>query len=361
MKRILLVSLAGLLMLGGGVWAYTILARPRNMVLTGVATTNDVVVSSQIQGQLARLLVKEGDSVTAGQLLAVIQPQELAADQAYYTSTERSAVAQVTQGEANLRYQEAQTRDQIRQAEATLAAAQAQAEQAKADVEQARLDYGRMQELFKEQMIAAQQMDQARTAFEGQQARLESLQKQVEAQRAAVALARSTAEQIQARRSELQALQQQRAGAGAQKQKATVRLNYTEIRAPISAVVALDAARQGEVVNIGQPIISLINPDDLWVRADIEETYIDRIRLGDHLHVRFPSGMAKDGVVFFRGVDADYATQRDVSRTKRDIKTFELRLRVDNSDRRVWPGLTAYVDLPLQETRWVFGSPAGTP
>ena len=361
MKRILLVSLAGLLMLGGGVWAYTILARPRNMVLTGVATTNDVVVSSQIQGQLARLLVKEGDSVTAGQLLAVIQPQELAADQAYYASTEQSAAAQVTQGEANLRYQEAQTRDQIRQAEATLAAAQAQAEQAKADVEQARLDYGRMQELFKEQMIAAQQMDQARTAFEGQQARLESLQKQVEAQRAAVALARSTAEQIQARRSELQALQQQRAGAGAQKQKATVRLNYTEIRAPISAVVALDAARQGEVVNIGQPILSLINPDDLWVRADIEETYIDRIRLGDHLRVRFPSGMAKDGVVFFRGVDADYATQRDVSRTKRDIKTFELRLRVDNSDRRVWPGLTAYVDLPLQETRWVFGSPAGTP
>jgi multidrug resistance efflux pump len=361
MKRILLVSLAGLLMLGAGVWAYTILARPRNMVLTGVATTNDVVVSSQIQGQLARLLVKEGDSVTAGQLLAVIQPQELAADQAYYASTEQSAAAQVTQGEANLRYQEAQTRDQIRQAEATLAAAQAQAEQAKADVEQARLDYGRMQELFKEQMIAAQQMDQARTAFEGQQARLESLQKQVEAQRAAVALARSTAEQIQARRSELQALQQQRAGAGAQKQKATVRLNYTEIRAPISAVVALDAARQGEVVNIGQPIISLINPDDLWVRADIEETYIDRIRLGDHLRVRFPSGMAKDGVVFFRGVDADYATQRDVSRTKRDIKTFELRLRVDNSDRRVWPGLTAYVDLPLQETRWVSGSPAGTP
>jgi len=361
MKRILLGSLAGLLILGGGVWGYTLLARPRNMVLTGVVTTNDVVVSSQVQGQLARLLVKEGDRVTPGQLLAVIQPQELAADQAYYTSTEQSAVAQVSQAESNLRYQEAQTRDQIRQAEALLAAAQAQVEQAKADVEQARLDYGRMQELFKESMIAAQQMDQARTAFEGQRARLESLQKQVEAQLAAAALARSTAEQIQTRQHELQAMQQQRAAAGAQKQKANVRLNYTEIRAPVSAVVALNAARQGEVVNIGQPIISLINPDDLWVRADIEETYIDRIRLGEHLPVRFPSGMAKDGVVFFRGVDADYATQRDVSRTKRDIKTFELRLRVDNSDRRIWPGLTAYVDLPLQETRWAFGSAAGTP
>jgi multidrug resistance efflux pump len=125
-------------------------------------------------------------------------------------------------------------------------------------------------------------------------------------------------------------------------------LNYTEIRAPVSAVVALNAARQGEVVNIGQPIISLINPDDLWVRADIEETYIDRIRLGEHLPVRFPSGMHRDGVVFFRGVDADYATQRDVSRTKRDIKTFEIRLRCDNRDRRLAVGMTAYVALPLK-------------
>jgi HlyD family secretion protein len=47
-------------------------------------------------------------------------------------------------------------------------------------------------------------------------------------------------------------------------------------------------------------------------------------------------------------VDADFATQRDVSRTKRDIKTFEIRVRVDNSDRRLYPGLTAYVTVPLE-------------
>ena len=41
------------------------------------------------------------------------------------------------------------------------------------------------------------------------------------------------------------------------------------------------AARQGEVVNPGQPVLTIINPDDLWVRADVEESYIDRIRLGD--------------------------------------------------------------------------------
>lgn len=347
----LLAALGGVLLAAGSVWAYHVLSRPGDLTLTGIVTTNDVVVSSQVQGQLAHLLVKEGDAVGKGQLLAVIRPQELAADEAYYASTEQGVAAQVTQAEASLRFQEAQTRDQVRQAEAALAAAQAQVEQAKADVEQARLDYGRMQDLFQEKMVAAQQMDQARTGYDAQRARLVSLQKQVEAQRAAVALARSTEEQIQVRREELQAMRQQRAAAGAQRQKASVRLDYTNIRAPIAAVVALAAAREGEVVNVGQPILSLIDPADLWIRADVEETSIDRLRLGDHLRVRFPSGLEKDGVVFFRGVDAEYATQRDVSRSKRDIKTFEIRLRVDNGDRRIWPGLTAYVTLPPGDAR----------
>ena len=53
------------------------------------------------------------------------------------------------------------------------------------------------------------------------------------------------------------------------------------------------------------------------------------------------------GTVFYRAMDAGFATQRDVSRTKRDIKTFEIRLRVDNKDRRLAVGMTTYVELPV--------------
>ena len=63
--------------------------------------------------------------------------------------------------------------------------------------------------------------------------------------------------------------------------------------------------------------------------------------------MRFPSGTEAQGEVFYRGVDAAFATQRDVSRTKRDIKTFEIRLRCDNKDRRLAVGMTAYVLLPV--------------
>jgi HlyD family secretion protein len=137
------------------------------------------------------------------------------------------------------------------------------------------------------------------------------------------------------------------AAATAQRTKADVRLRYTEIHAPIDGIVDVRAVRVGEVVNPGQPIVTLVNPDDLWVRADVEESYIDRVRIGDTLTVRLPSGVERPGKVFYRGADASFATQRDVSRTKRDIKTFEVRLRVDNKDRRLAVGMTAYVLLPV--------------
>lgn len=258
---------------------------PVAIVLTGIVTTDEVIVGPEIQGRLQQLFVKEGDVVTNGELLGVIQPQEQQADVAFYASSEQQYAAQITQ--------------------------------AKADLENARLTYQREEALYRQGAESAQAYDQARTAYDAAKARVESVNKQTQA-------------------------------AGAQSTKATVQLGYTRILAPLDGIVDTRAALQGEVVNPGQAVVTLINPDDLWVRVDVEETYIDRIRLGDKLPVKLPSGTVREGTVFYRSVDADYATQRDVSRTKRDIKTFEIRLRCDNRDRRLAIGMTAYVTLPLK-------------
>jgi len=347
MKRKIVIPALVLLVLAASVAYYTASLAPRSMVITGIVTTNDVIVSAQIQGQLSQLLVKEGDTVKAGQLVAVIVPDELRADRTFYAHTEQGTAAQVQQAEAALQYQEKQTRDQIRQAEAALASTQAQQSEAEADLELDRVNLERTEGLFKQSIVSAQSLDQARATYDAQRAHVESLRKQVDVQRAAVALAHSNEDQITVRRDEVLSMRRQLAAAGAQMAKAQVRLDYTEIRSPISGVVASRPSRQGEVVNVAQPIIEVIDPDDLWVRLDVEETYIDRVHLGEKMRVRLPSGAEREGTVFYRGVDADYATQRDVNRSKRDIKTFEFRLRVDNRDRSLWPGLTAYVDVPL--------------
>jgi HlyD family secretion protein len=349
-KLILGLIIAGIVI----VLCWVFRPRTREIILTGVVTTDDVIVSSEIQGRVQELRVKEGDVVRSGQLLALIQPREWEADLAYYASSEQQSAQQVTQARADLEYEEAQTSNQIRQAQANLAAAEALVTQAQADQENARLNFRRLEGLYRQGVESAQANDQARTTYEGAQARVESLRKQTEAAQAAVALARSNTDQVRSRRAALEATRHRLAAAGAQKDKAKVQLDYTEIHAPIDGVVDVRAALPGEVVNPGQGIVTLINPDDLWVRADVEETYIDRIRLGDRLSVRLPSGARREGTVFYRSVDADYATQRDVSRTKRDIKTFEIRLRCDNSDRALAVGMTAYVTMPLGTQRRAF-------
>ena len=320
--------------------------RPVPLVLTGIVTTNDVVVSPQIGGKIERLLVADGEAVKSGQLIAVIAPDELQAESAYATHSAEGVVSQGREAEAALRYQEQQTVQQIQQAESMLASTEAQQAAATADLENARLSFERTQSLTRDGVAATQQLDETRTAYQAAQARVDALKRQADAQRASVAMARSNAEQTSVRRSQVQTNVQLQAAAVAQRAKADVRLAYTDIKAPIDGFVDVLAARAGEVVAAGQPVVTLVNPDDLWVRADIEESYIDRVKLGDHLTVRLPSGAEMDGVVFYRGADATFATQRDVSRTKRDIKTFEIRLRCDNKDRRLAVGMTAYVLLP---------------
>jgi multidrug resistance efflux pump len=287
-------------------------AGPADLVLTGVVTTNDVIVSSQVGGRVSRLMVAEGSTVAPNQVIATLEPGELQADRAFY---ERSAEAVAAQVEAS---------------RAELAAAVAQDSEARANLTNAQRVFDRQQALVAAGGVTEQELDASRTALTVARARLDAAERQVAN-----------------RQSALTASQQQKAAATAQTAKANVRLTYAEITAPSAGVVDVRAARVGEVVGAGQPIVTLVNPDSLWVRADVEETYIDRVRLGDTLTVRLPSGAERRGTVIYRGVDADFATQRDVSRTKRDIKTFEIRLRVDNADRRLAVGMTSYVLVPV--------------
>ena len=124
MKRaVRLILLLGII---GGIVYYSRQKPPSVLTLTGIVTTNDVIVSSQIAGRIDQLLVNEGDAVKRDQMLAVMQPDELMADRSYYEHSVEGLSSQVRESEAALRYQERQTVDQITQAEATLAATVAQ-------------------------------------------------------------------------------------------------------------------------------------------------------------------------------------------------------------------------------------------
>src|SRR5262245_14904170 len=147
MKRA--IPLVVLLAAGVGVYWYTS-RPPSSLVLTGIVTTNHIVVSPQITGRLERLLVAEGDAVTADQLLAVLAPDELRQERAYYSFSAEGVGSQVQESEAALRLQERLTTDQIAQAEATLEATRSEEAAAQAEFENARISYERAQRMFKD-------------------------------------------------------------------------------------------------------------------------------------------------------------------------------------------------------------------
>jgi len=149
--------------------------------------------------------------------------------------------------------------------------------------------------------------------------------------------------QARAAQSVVESTRAQVANAEAQRKQAEVRLGYTRVLAPVSGTVSVRAAREGEVVNPGQPIVTIVDLSDTWVRAAVPETYADHIGLGDTLRVRLPGGTITSGKVFFKAAEADFATQRDVSRRKRDIKTIVLKVRLENPNGAYMPGMTAEV------------------
>ena len=101
MKKLLPLLLVAAL--GAGAYFY-FNREPAALVLTGLVTTNDIVVAPQIGGRIDELHVQEGDTVKAGQVIAVISPGELRADNDYAVHNVQGIASQIQQSQAAVRF-----------------------------------------------------------------------------------------------------------------------------------------------------------------------------------------------------------------------------------------------------------------
>ena len=285
----------------------------------------------------------EGTPVKAGDLIAVLDPSELQAQEAAATRHYQQPAAQSRRDAAHREIHIGIDNQRRGQAQAKLSSAKAQLLQAKAALDRTASDSRRAIELAKAGVASDQERVQAETNLQAAQATVQAQQELVKAAEADLNSAIARTHQANAAKSTVAATQADLKNAIAQKNQAAVRLGYTNVYAPVSGTVSVRAARQGEVVNIGAPIVTIVDLSDTWARAAIPETYADHIGYGDVLRVRLPGGTVMNGKVFFKGVEGDFATQRDVSRRKRDIKTIVLKVRLDNPKGAYVPGMTAEV------------------
>ena len=337
----------GLLTLGSLTW-YLLTARaPSDLRLIGTVDANEVLVSAKIPGRVQTLNVEEGQQVKAGELIAEIESDDLAAARKAAQATVVSNRSKLSETEETERQNQGEVSSASINAEAQVRAAQAALAQAQANLEHQKADTTRTVALAKQGIMSEQSRDEAETSLRADEAAVLTAQENISAAQAAFK---------QAKAHELLALVSARTVASTRGQvensvaladQANVELGYAQVFAPVSGRVNVLAARQGEVLSSGGTIATVMDLSQTWVYAPLPETQADAVQLGDNLKVVMPSGASVDGKVIAKSSLADFATQRDINGgRKRDIKTVQIKLLIPNPDERYVPGMTAEVYIP---------------
>ena len=256
-KRRLILSVTTVFLVvglaGAGWWWYQSTKR----VNTDDARVSGTIVSvsAKIPGQLVAVLIKEGSEVRAGQVVARIDARETKAQKT-------KAVAALAAAKA--RYQDAVAGSRPQEIEL----ARNGLDQANASLNDTVQNYARMQKLFADGAISAAQRDTAQTAY--------LVAKEVSngaKQKLDLTLAGTRQDLIDAAAADMEQAQ-------AALEVAAITDEYTAIVSPVDGIVALKSANDGEVVAAGQPLFSIVDSNDLWLNARIEETKISKVKIG---------------------------------------------------------------------------------
>ena len=343
-NRILI--LMGILLVISFCWYLFSTDRSTDLQSIGTVDANEVVVSSRIPGRIQKLNVDEGDTVTAGELIATIQSDDLAAARNAAEATVSSQHFKLQESQDTQRQTSGSTTSQVANAEAQLQVAQAALLQAQAQYEHQQADSNRTIALAKQGVMSQQASEEAATSLRASQAAVDSARQSVTAASASLKLAEANTIQAQAAAKTVASTRSDVQNAKALLNQAQIEFGYAQVDSPTSGKVNVRAARQGEVVAAGTPIVTITDLTQTWVYAPLPETQADSVQLGDSLRVVMPSGATLQGKVIEKSAEADFATQRDVSRRKRDIKTIQLKLLIDNPGMKYVPGMTAEVYIP---------------
>jgi HlyD family secretion protein len=292
------------------------------VTVTGTIEATQVDVSVKITGRILERLVKEGDRVRRGQPLVRLDDAELAADVRRQEAALRSAQATLRDLEKGARPQE------IEDARAAVSSAEATRSMTEREFE-------RNDKLFKANLIAAQDVDRARQAFEVAMAQERSAR-----QKLALLLEGSRPDQVDAAR--WQVSQAESALAQAQS-----RLREALVVSPIDGVVLRKNLEAGETANPGVPILTLVNPRDVWLRAYVPETEVGRLKVGDTATLRvdaYPQRTFRGRLIEI-GSEAEYTPRNVQTKKERVNLVFRIKIQIDNPEGILKPGLPADADV----------------
>lgn len=307
MNRRVVVPIAILLIGGAIAW---IVLRNRNaggggLIASGTVEATEADVGFPAPGRVVAVSVREGDRVMAGDALARLDADELDAR----LDAARAAVAAANAQLVELR--RGPRSEEVAQARAVAAAAQTRLEDAVRELDRARMlhDGGAIsREAFQRaetaERVAAAQNDQAAQ----QLAAMESgtRPERIEAARANLAQAEAAARQIE------------------------TLISNAAITAPFDGVVTVRHREPGEIVAAGLPVVTIMDPDDRWVRIYIPETAIGSLTIGQAASITTDSDPDRSyaGVVAFIASEAEFTPRAVQTPEERTRLVYAVKIRI---------------------------------
>jgi multidrug resistance efflux pump len=335
-----------LLAVGSFIWYMVTVPSKTDLQLIGTVDANEVLVSAKIPGRIQTLAVDEGQEVKAGQLIAVVESDDLQAALAAADASAASQKWKLTGTVDTERQTSGETRSATVNAEAMVRSAQATLAEAQAQFAHQQADTSRTVALAAQGIMSQQLKDEQVTSLQANQAAIDAARENVAAAEASLRQARAHELLATVAQRTVNSTRYDLANAQALADQQKVQVGYSQVIAPVGGKVNVLAARQGEVLAAGAPIVTIMDLTQTWIYAPLPETQADSVQVGDSLRVVMPSGATLQGTVINKSAQADFATQRDVSSRKRDIKTVQLKLLIANPGERYVPGMTAEVYIP---------------
>lgn len=344
--------------------------RPSGILeVNGRVEGDESAVGPRAGGKVVGLLVREGQRVDSGALIAELASDQVRAQLAQAEHAVHAAREELAEAHAHLAsarrevetadlavtHARQQARARIGEAEAALGAARARLTEAEASRTNADRDFARARELYAKELIAAQQLDQAQTRFEVARAGAEAARQHVGQAEETLALARTSRtaaevlegraqtarERVREARAAIETARARIEVADANRAVARANVEDTRVLAPFTGTVLRKLVEPGEVVAAGTPLVLFVDLARLHAKVYVPEADLGKVKVGDPARVytdAFP-GRAFDAHVSEVAQHAEF-TPRDVHmKDERAKLVFAVKLAIDNPEGILKPGM----------------------
>jgi multidrug resistance efflux pump len=372
------IVVVGLCLTGILLWMHDAHGDPDHLVVSGSIEGESARIGSKVGGRLATLDVKEGDAVTAGQVVATFDVPDLEAQQQQLLAAKDQAQAQLEKLQHGPRDVDlAQARSQVDTAKANyadlaagsrkedIAAAKANWQQAEVNYNLAVADLGRTRELFEKDVVPRNQLDAAQAKVDSLRKAADQAKEQYEKAENGprdtqldIALAQVRAAQASyavvkagSRPEDIKAAEDQVGNIDAQLEQLAVKLDEAQVHVPAAGVVMTVLNQPGDIVQPNMPLLEILLDGSEYVQVFIPENKQSWAQPGTQAHLSLDTypGEVFTGQVTYLSTEGEFTPRNLQTKEKRVEEVYRCKVKLDDAGHKLHPGMVCDVTFSRPE------------